>query len=295
MLRLASSIMSAQTNLPKFNHMNDKTENLNKMVSELVKSGATEEARILMRKAGLKHHPELASEETEKWLTKFITIDTEMIQMKSDIRRLSNVDDTVLIVGESGTGKEIIAHALHGGRDEGKFIPINCAALPENLIESELFGHIQGAFTGATQTKDGLFTAAGKGTVFLDEIGELSLPMQAKFLRAIQEKTIRRIGANDENKIYCRIIAGTHQNLSAMVKEKLFRLDLFQRLSRFEVATKPLVQRRDDIPEMIKKLDEEAQLPDEIIEKIKNWSDLSGNVRTVENLVRRYIVLGRLD
>ena len=147
----------------------------------------------------------------------------------------------VLILGESGTGKELIARALHGART-GRFIAINCAAISENLLESELFGHVKGSFTGAFNDRAGLLLTATSGTAFLDEIGDLPYGLQAKLLRAIQNRVIRRVGSNEDEEINCRIVAATHQDIESELNEK-FRLDLYYRLSTFKLRLKPLRER----------------------------------------------------
>lgn len=224
----------------------------------------------------------------EIWLDRFITQDAAMLALKSKIRKLISVSDSVLIVGESGTGKELLAHALHGLKVPESFISINCAGLPEHLIESELFGHVKGSFTGATTDKQGLFQAADKGTLFLDEIGELPISLQAKLLRALQEKKIRKVGSNKEESITCRFVAATHCDLASLVKEKKFRLDLYHRLNTFELHTTPLRLRVGDIPLIVESID-----PDKIFPRDFDWQNeianngLQGNVRTVQSLVRR--------
>lgn len=227
---------------------------------------------------------------TEAWLARFITIDPDMLALKEDIRKLSVVDDTVLIVGETGTGKELIARALHGKRKN--FVALNCAGLPEGLVESELFGHAGGAFTGATiKAKPGLMLEASNGTLFLDEIGELPINIQAKLLRAIQERTIRKVGGVNEEKLTCRIVCATHRSLPSMIDAKEFRQDLYARISTFELRTKPLRERWCDIIPIAQSLDGGKEL----FEKCKqNAIDLSLNVRSLEQAVRRFKVLGKI-
>ena len=166
------------------------------------------------------------------------------------IDRVAPTDANVMILGESGTGKELVAAALHARspRKDFPFVPINCAAIPENLIESELFGHVRGAFTGAVQTKKGLFEAAHRGTLFLDEVGELPQPMQSKLLRVLQERSFRRVGGNDDISIDIRIVCASKRDLHREMVEGRFRDDLYFRLNVIQVFVPPLRDRREDIP-----------------------------------------------
>lgn len=231
----------------------------------------------------------------------FITEDPQTLDMKSDALKLSYVSDEVLITGETGTGKEIIARSMLGDRT-GKFIAVNCAGLPENLIESELFGHAKGSFTGADSSKVGMLTAAKDGVLFLDEIGELPLSVQGKLLRALQEKRIRPVGANQEVEVSCRFVCATHRNLIEMVKENRFRQDLYARISTFELHIKPLKDRKKDIIPIllavgrVLKIESKAS---EFIEKYKEQIssgelDLSLNVRSLERMLKRYNTLGKI-
>lgn len=233
-----------------------------------------------------------AMSECAKRLKNFITNDPKMLRMKQDAQKISNEEDSVLIVGPTGTGKEIIAKALHGDRT-GAFIALNCAGLPDTLVESELFGHAKAAFTGALADKKGLCSAAENGTLFLDEIGELPLSVQPKLLRAIQEKRVRRVGGEVDITINCRFVSATHRNLIDMCDEGKFREDLYHRISMFELYTSPLEERIGDIPLLIEALDSSSKIPD--IEEFCagiNPRELRGNVRTLERLVRRFHVLG---
>jgi two-component system response regulator PilR (NtrC family) len=271
-----------------------------------------EEQAAIAEKAKLAAHPELAlhivSGTTEKILRGFITQDAEMIQMKEDVRKLSTlaIQDSVLIHGESGTGKEIIAKALHGNR-VGKFVAINCTSLPDYLLESELFGHKRGAFTGAVEDKPGLLHYANNGTVFLDEIGDMPLTLQAKLLRFLQEKTIRPVGELAEKPLNVRVVCATHQNLD---DENRFRNDLYQRLSTLEVSLKPIRKRLEDIPliwESFTKIgrwtiDKHTIRLDYDTNKYSSWSidhdvieiQFLGNVRELQKMARRLEVFGRL-
>jgi DNA-binding NtrC family response regulator len=216
-------------------------------------------------------------------------------------KRVSKSSANVLITGESGTGKEVIAKSIHelGDRKEGPFIAINCSAIPENLLESELFGHTKGAFTGATDKRIGLFEEANKGTLFLDEIGDLSLPLQAKLLRVLQEKKIKRIGENQYREITSRIICATHKNLQKEVQEGHFREDLFFRLNVIPITIPPLRERVEDIMPLSEYFLKKFSLINNIqikgftreaIYKIEKY-EWKGNVRELENAIERAVVL----
>ena len=237
---------------------------------------------------------------TKVWLDRFLTEDNKMLLLKAAVNILADNSKPVLIIGESGTGKELLAHALHGIRDPDKFIDINCAGLPEYLIESELFGHARGAFTGADKDKRGLMEEANDGTLFLDEIGDLPLPLQSKFLRAIQDKRIRPVGSNSYRKINCRIVSATHQDLSILVTKQQFRLDLYERISTFELFTSPLRERPSDIELLLKQIDPERKFPVDslydnppVYEAYKSLK-LPGNYRTLIKYVERFKTLGQL-
>jgi transcriptional regulator with PAS, ATPase and Fis domain len=237
----------------------------------------------------------------ELWLKRFITEDPDSITMKVDAMKLAKVDDEVLIIGETGTGKEIIARSMIGDR-EGKFIAVNCAGLPETLIESELFGHKAGSFTGADKGKKGMLTAAAKGVLFLDEIGELPLTVQGKLLRALQEKKIRPVGENEEIDISCRFVCATHRDLRKMVEERLFRQDLYARISTFELRIKPLRNRTCDIAPIVLSIGESLKMGAKAQEFLATYTedilndkiDLSLNVRSLEQSLKRFNVLGKI-
>lgn len=200
---------------------------------------------------------------------------------------LSRRDEPVLIAGESGTGKELIAQILHGERT-GDFVAVNVCAVTDTLFESELFGHVRGAFTGADRPRDGLIKQADKGTLFLDEIGDMPLHLQAKMLRVIQSRTYRQVGGNVDYRMNCRVIAATHRDIPRMIAEKMFRLDLYQRLNVFELALKPIRERLDDIP-----LHVNEQLHKWLLVNMNpNTAKLTGNVRQLENIALRYEVFG---
>jgi len=211
------------------------------------------------------------------------------------IDKVAGTDATVLIRGESGTGQELVAEAIHSqsGRKGQRFIALNCAAVPENLLESELFGYEKGAFTGATQQKQGLFELAHKGTLFLDEIGDLPLGTQAKLLRSLQNKEIVRIGGTEKINIDARLITATHQNLDKMIKSGDFRSDLFYRINIFPITTPPLREHREDIPELVQYFLErhgnKAVTPE--ARKILMVYAWPGNIRELFNILERSAII----
>jgi DNA-binding NtrC family response regulator len=220
-------------------------------------------------------------------------------------QRVSSSQANILITGESGSGKEVIAKAVHelGDKKDGPFIAINCSAIPENLLESELFGHAKGSFTGANDKKIGLFEEANKGTLFLDEIGDLSLPLQAKLLRVLQERKIKRIGENQYRDITARIICATHKDLRKEVSEGRFREDLYFRLNVIPIFMPPLRERREDILPLSEYFLKKFTLMNNIqikgftknaISKLEN-RDWKGNVRELENAIERAVVLSTND
>jgi Nif-specific regulatory protein len=224
-----------------------------------------------------------------------------MLEVYDQINKVCQANTTVLILGESGVGKERLAHAIHylSGRASGPYIAINCAALPESLIESELFGHERGAFTGATGFRKGRFEMAEKGTLFLDEIGELSLVLQSKLLRVLQEKKFERVGGNATLKADVRIIAATNRNLEALMQEGKFREDLYYRLNIFPIVVPPLRDRKTDIMLLVDYFIEKycREIGKEIVRISTPAIDLlmsyswPGNVRELENCIERAIIL----
>ena len=217
------------------------------------------------------------------------------------VRQVSKTKTNVLITGESGTGKELIARAIHqeSDRKDKPFVVINCGGIPESLMESELFGHKKGAFTGATHDKQGLFQDAHTGTIFLDEIGELSLPIQVKLLRAVQEKVIRPVGGNEDFAVDIRIISATNKSLEKEVIEGNFREDLFYRLNVIEVKVPPLRERKTDLRTLAQHfLEKYATEMGKEITKFSSYAldllnkyDFPGNVRELENLLERSVAL----
>lgn len=219
----------------------------------------------------------------------------------SMIHKVAGNKTNILVIGESGTGKELVARMIHdAGPMKGKaFVPVNCGAIPETLIESEMFGHKKGSFTGAISDKVGLFEAASGGTLFLDEVGELPLSMQVKMLRSLQEKTIRRVGANEDIKVDVRIIAATNRDLEAGVKAGTFREDLYYRLNVILLKTPPLRERHGDVEILamafLKKFADRQKkeldgFSPEVLEIFRTHS-WPGNVRELENTVERAVTL----
>jgi len=237
---------------------------------------------------------------------RFENIITKSRKMQNVLELAAQVarrDSTVLLTGESGTGKELLAKAIHQNslRDGKPFVTVNCGALPETLAESELFGHRKGSFTGATNDRPGKFEAANEGTVFLDEVGELTLPLQVKLLRVIQEREVDKIGSPHPVKVNVRILAASNRNLKNLVEDGDFREDLYYRLSVVGIELPPLRERRDDIPllarHFLKQYVSRYAIPDlavsdDAIEKMAqyNWP---GNVRELQNVIERLAVLAK--
>ena len=228
-----------------------------------------------------------------------------MMEIFKKIGKSSANRVTVLIQGESGTGKELIARIIHksGITKDQPFIAINCTALPENLLETELFGHVKGSFTDAIRDKRGKFELAGEGTVFLDEISEMSFKLQAKLLRVLQEHEFERVGGENSIQLKARIIAATNKNLNKMVNEGTFREDLFYRLSVFSITSPPLRDRRNDIELLVKHFIEKIntklhknvrKIPKEVMYLLKNH-EWRGNVRELENTLMQAVVLSKSD
>lgn len=244
-----------------------------------------------------------------KMLKKKVSKNYEMVgesepinHIKEIIEKVAPTDARVLITGPNGTGKELVAHWLHekSERSAAPFIEVNCAAIPSELIESELFGHVKGAFTSAVKDRAGKFEAADKGTIFLDEIGDMSMPAQAKVLRALQENMIQRVGAEKDIKVDVRVIAATNKDLKKEIAEGRFREDLYHRLAVILVKVPALNDRRDDIPTLIahfadKIAGEQGTAPkkfsDAAVNLLKEY-DWTGNIRELRNVVERLIILG---
>ncbi len=256
--------------------------------------------RSLQNKLNFLQKSELRNEIERKY--KKIVGESEAIKAtKEKIALFAENDRPVLISGESGVGKELVARQIHfkSGRKDKPFIAVNCAALPKDLIESELFGYEKGAFTGAVKRKPGKFELAADGTIFLDEIAELSPETQVKLLRVLQEKEFERVGGIKSIKAKCRIISATNRNLTDLVKEGKFREDLFYRLDVLPVVVPPLRERKEDIPLLIKHFTEEIakdlhlplkEFPQKLIEDFMNYS-WPGNVRELQNYVTRFMIV----
>ena len=233
--------------------------------------------------------------------TKIIGQSPKIKELEQSIKKLSRSQAPVYISGESGSGKELVARSIHelGPRKKKPFIPVNCGAIPSELMESEFFGHKKGSFTGAHQEKRGLFQAAEGGTLFLDEVADLPLDMQVKLLRSIQEKAVRPVGASEEIDTDVRILCATHKDLAKQVEEGNFRQDLFYRLNVIQVNVPPLRDRKEDLPlladNLLNKLSKEVDLPKpelttEAMSHLKTYS-FPGNVRELENILERAFTL----
>lgn len=266
-----------------------------------------EEIKLTIRKALdtkllTQENKALKSELHEKYSFANLLGESQAMQRVYDlIKKTSATRTNVLIYGDSGTGKELVAKAIHfnSDRKDKAFVTVNCGAIPENLIESELFGHVKGSFTGAVASKQGLFEAAHKGTIFLDEIGELPLQMQVKLLRVIQERNFLRVGGTETIDVDVRIIAATNRDLGVEVNNQRFREDLYYRLNVIQLKLPPLRHRKDDIPllseHFLRKYAEETgkdirRISKKAMDYLLNY-DFYGNVRELENIIERSVAL----
>jgi two-component system response regulator PilR (NtrC family) len=242
---------------------------------------------------------------TRNSLDNIVGSSSALEKLKTTIRTVAPTGSTVLIYGESGTGKELVARAVHAcsPRASEPFVSINCGAFPETLLESELFGYVKGAFTGASQNKRGLFEVASGGTIFLDEISEMSVSMQVKLLRVLQERSIRPVGGTQETPIDVRVIAATNKDLKQMIAAGTFREDLYYRVSVIPVLVPPLRERREDVEllasHFLKKYANAAQksilrIRPESLELLKNF-EWPGNVRQLENTIERAVAMETTD
>jgi len=237
------------------------------------------------------------------WATSIVTRNPAMKELLNQARMVAATDARVLINGESGTGKELLARAVHEAspRKQKPFVGINCSAMTENLLESELFGHEKGAFTGATRAHEGLFQAADGGTILLDEIGDMPMRLQVKLLRVLQENQVRPVGSTDAIDVDVRVISATHRDLSQMMKEGTFREDLYYRLNVVNIKIPPLDERREDIPLLVSHFlqeiaaeagQERKVYAPEAVEMLVT-ADWPGNIRQLSNVVRQNVALSR--
>jgi formate hydrogenlyase transcriptional activator len=238
---------------------------------------------------------------TREELGEIVGESPELTSMLELLCTVAPTDSSVLVLGETGTGKELVARAIHklSSRSEKPFVKLNCAAIPVGLLESELFGHERGAFTGAIAQKTGRFELADKGTLFLDEVGDIPLELQPKLLRVLQEQEFERLGSNHTHKVDVRLIAATHRDLSGMVRRGTFREDLYYRLKVFPIRVPALRQRAEDIPQLVwhftglfsqrmkKRID---QIPPETMEALVRYR-WPGNVRELQNFIERAVIL----
>ncbi|HET9820230.1 MAG TPA: sigma-54 dependent transcriptional regulator [Burkholderiaceae bacterium] len=262
-----------------------KDELLHRLAQIEAMRGLREENKVLRRAVGEKTAPALGFRSPG------------MLAVSRLASKVAPTDSTVLITGESGTGKGVLAQAIHqqSPRAEQAFVPVNCSAIPETLMESELFGHTKGAFTGADRTRKGLFLEADRGTLFLDEIGELPMPMQTKLLHAIESKKIRAVGSEQQRQVDIRIVAATNRDLKDMIAQGRFRDDLYFRLSMFQIAVPPLRERPEDIRDLVRFLLQRGAGPDpasalEIDSEAEAYLlayAWPGNVRELENVITR--------
>lgn len=259
--------------------------------------------RALEYKNVLSENVDLKAQLTTKY--EFENIVAESSSMKNVcamIKRIAPTDTTILIYGESGTGKELVAKAIHSHsrRLNNRFLAVNCAALPEQLLESEMFGHVKGAFTGASVHKKGLFEAVEGGTIFLDEIGSISMNIQGKLLRVLQEKEVRRVGGNETIKVDARVLAATNVKLEDLIKQGLFREDLYYRLNIIPINIEPIRNRKADISPLIHHFlseelgnsQEPPTIPKEVMAILENYS-WPGNVREIENAIKHCLAFCR--
>ena len=252
--------------------------------------------RALSYTKALSENADLKAQLTTRYGLENIVAESEAMQHVCQmIQRVAPTDASILIYGESGTGKELVAKAIHAcsRRSDKQFLAVNCAALPEPLLESEMFGHVKGSFTGASADKPGLFEAADGGTILLDEIGSMPIGIQSKLLRVLQEKEVRRVGSNKNVSVDTRVLAATNTRLEELIKENTFREDLYYRLSVIPIEIKPLRDRREDILPLVYHVlraeTPQGQTPhtldDEVLAKLEGYS-WPGNVRELENAVK---------
>lgn len=270
----------------------------------ILKPFKNEEIRLILRKALQHHQLKKENKRLRKQLDDRYSFDaligksTAMQYLYRLIEKVAKSNANILITGESGTGKELVARSihLHSGQADFPFVPVNCGAIPENLLESELFGHEKGSFTGAVAEKKGLFEVANGGTIFLDEIGELPVAMQVKLLRVIQEKQLRRVGGTRDFDVNIRVLAATNTNLENAVTDGEFRSDLYYRLNVIHIEIPPLRERREDIPLLVQSFchslapQRDVEISTELMRRLLDYY-WPGNVRELENIVERCLIL----
>ena len=259
--------------------------------------------KALEKRAIVAENETLRAQVKSRWTEgQLIGKSPEMDRLRDLVKRVAGATTSVLITGESGTGKEMVARSLHfqSPRADSPFVVLNCGAVPENLIESELFGHLKGAFTGATAAKEGLFRAADGGTLFLDEVGELPPPLQVKLLRVLQDRTVRPVGGSAEVEVDVRLVAATNRDVESEVEAGRFREDLFYRLNVIRIEVPPLRKRQEDIPVLADYfLEKHAALQGRRLElsaEATRWlaqQSYAGNVRELENIIERGVTLAQ--
>lgn len=272
----------------------------------LTKPFGRDELRLVVAKALAFRHLQVENARLKEELTdrvdfsSIIGISEKMQQVFDIVRRVADTEATVLLLGESGTGKELVARAIHNGstRADKPFVPVNCAAIPHDLLESELFGHVRGAFTGAVRDRPGKFQAADGGTLFLDEVGELPVALQPKLLRALQEREVEPVGGRTQ-KVDVRVVAATNRHLAEEVAAGAFREDLYYRLAVIPVHLPALRDRREDIAVLVRHFlkkhgGQHVEVSDALLKKLSDYA-WPGNVRELENWVERSLILRRTD
>ncbi len=270
----------------------------------LTKPFKNDEIRLVIRNALQHHHLRIENSRLRQVIGQRLSFDRlvgkspSMQQLYSLIEKVASSNANILITGESGTGKELVARAIHrnSSRGEQPFVAVNCGAIPENLLESELFGHEKGSFTGAVTSKQGMFEVAEGGTLFLDEVGELPIAMQVKLLRVLQEKQLRRVGGTQDINLDVRVLAATNSNLDDAVNAGAFRRDLYYRLNVIHLHIPPLRERKEDLPLLINTFCQtlapkrDVQISTTLMRRLLDY-DWPGNVRELENVIERCLIL----